>query len=164
MKEGFLVIVVRITSVWPPQSKYIICSKMQNGSKITIEATRKGTMVFSVNQLNEKIINYQTQVLKILNKGFLGIIFTWKNSNVKLSINGLEIKSLLNSKGSELLVETKEYTLEASPSITHPDAEKICKPWMEWRKNRFANPKSLSLKGEFVFFGVVFFSIFFVIF
>ena len=148
MKEGTIFIVLKFPQPWPPQGEVEILSKGQGNSKIMLRGTPEGCLLFRITENDQEIARFISQRIRIVRAGLALLDVKWTNNQVDMRINGLTVRALEEVNDAEHLVETKEHVLHDPPSLNHPEAVKLCKEWMNWRKARYADPKSCAKKNR----------------
>lgn len=148
MNEGTIFIVIRFPKPWPPHNEGEIFSSEQNGTRITLEATTGGCLVFLVADGQTELVKFKSQPIRIVDGGMAIFDVAWKLSKVEMRLNGMNVKSYHEAGNSELLVETKDHFIQEPPALAHPNAANNCQEWMEWRRNRYSNPKASTKKNR----------------
>jgi hypothetical protein len=148
MKEGTIFVVIKFPQPWPPQRETEILSKDQSNSRITLRGTPEGCLLFRVMESQQEVAKFMSQKIKFVGAGLVLLDVRWSDDQLDMRINGLPVKALEEANNADYLVETKEHIIQDPPSLNHPEAAKLCKEWMNWRKARYANPKSCAKKNR----------------
>lgn len=104
--------------------------------------------MFRVTENDQEVANFISQRIRIVGGGLAMLDVRWSDDQLDMRINGITVKAFQEANDADLLVETKEHVMQDPPSLNHPEAAKLCKEWMGWRKNRYDNPKSSAKKNR----------------
>lgn len=148
MKGGTMFFVIRFPQPWPPKQEAEIYSKEQEEFNISLRATSEGALIFSVIKDGKVVVTSKTQPIMIMGGGMAIFNVTWKTDVIEIRINGHLLATYDRAGNTKITIETSEHEIIGPPSFFHQDAEKCCIEWMEWRKNRYANPKTTPKKNR----------------
>jgi hypothetical protein len=144
MKTGTISLVVDFPDKWPPLQEGIIFREPLENSEAKLSVDTQGRLRFEVS--NIVFVSQPIEFIKA-HRAILSIAWDiYKVPAISLRINSIDLHD--SSTTTSLRVESNGKSNEGPISFAHPDASIACSEWIDWRKQRYSNPKLIPKDGR----------------
>lgn len=137
MKNGTIILMVNFSEKWPPPQETIIFQNPLEKSDAILCVDTQGRLIFTVSN-----VTFVSQPIEFIKAHRAIISIAWdiyKYPAISLSVNSIDLYD--SSTTTSLRVESNGKSIEGPISFSRPDALNACSEWIEWRKQRYSNPK-----------------------
>ena len=149
LTSGTAFMVIQFPQPWPLKTIKTLFSTNQGKTLIRLDGYSDGHLRAIIK--NEKInYSFESQPLRIEGIGDVILLLTWKDSEIKIYINGGNpLKPFDPSNLDYRAIKLKSlFSTEDPISIAHPQAKEICKKWIDWRRGKFINPPKVAEENK----------------
>jgi hypothetical protein len=151
MDKGRALVDCSFPKPWPPLEEIpFLAFQPDTVTSCQVTAYPDGHLRCILKQGEETVGSYDTLPIEVIGDGPAIVIMMWDGPSISMYINGQILKSLQEAEAETFAVDTRdrERIGRGVFSFNNPEAKKRCKDWMDWRKQRYANPKQQAKKDR----------------
>lgn len=144
--DGSIFLVLEFPNDWPVKQEIEIFAVNQNGTEIKIISKVDGSLSFIIN--GER---YDTQIIEFsrAKRALLSLLWKFSKANkIEVYLNSERIGTKDNEE--IFLISSNYPDKNKGTSFSDSERDSKCKEWIEWRKHRYKNPKTVPRKDRVI--------------